>query len=284
MGTLSRARPAFSLIEFLIVVAILAMLIGLLLPAVQRVRVAAHRTRDLNNYKQIGLAFHAYASAHNDRLPVASLDSPFVQILPSLEHGNYYSELKAGNRRYSDDYIMKVYLSAADPTLINDKIRMGVASRAYNAQVFVGKEERMPDGGIRTIKPEGHLARSFPDGQSNTIVLTEHYAFGCRRTQFSWMHTLPAYTSPSIHITLRRSSFADEGDVVPGSEAAARLAFQVRPSLQECNPAVPQTPYLTGLMVGLGDGSVRILTPTISPPTFWSAVTPAGGEVLGPDW
>jgi hypothetical protein len=38
------------------------------------------------------------------------------------------------------------------------------------------------------------------------------------------------------------------------------------------------------LLVGLGDGSVRLVNPNVSAATFWTAVTPAGGEVLGPDW
>src|SRR6478736_4790708 len=91
-----RSRPGFTLIELLVVIAIIAVLIGVLLPAVQRVREPAARMTCQNNLKQIALASANYESA-NSKLAFGrnrvSRCGPLALFLPYMEQANIYNKI-----------------------------------------------------------------------------------------------------------------------------------------------------------------------------------------------
>jgi hypothetical protein len=105
----------------------------------------------------------------------------------------------------------------------------------------------------------------------------------CTALVFPWqpppMNLPPRGFQPAFAIAALANLGAPDA-IGPGSK------FQVRPTPFEgnCDPTRAATAHPGGILVGLADGSVRTLAPGISGATWWAAVTPSGGEVLGPDW
>jgi prepilin-type N-terminal cleavage/methylation domain-containing protein/prepilin-type processing-associated H-X9-DG protein len=195
-GPPARPRPrAFTLIELLVVIAIIALLIGLLLPAIQKVREAASRMRCSSNLKQCALGLHGYHDAHG-RFPAAveqtagRYTSLFVELLPHIEQDPLYRQwdfaTPLANATGRTATVLKTYLCPSHP---NADGLVTVGSGKYALTTYGGNGGTRPfppalspcDGvfyGTGTGYPQkygsgGITLLAISDGTSNTLLLGE---------------------------------------------------------------------------------------------------------------
>jgi hypothetical protein len=290
-------RTALSLLELLVAIAILAVLIALLVPAIQKVREVALRIKSQNNVKQVGSAVLIYADLHGGRMP--AVDRDFAAPQPNV-HQAAVTVLNSVNVGPGFDGIYPwnpVFLSPADPSAVaclSERDESGnVAGRptsySANAQVFARA---------------ARYQESVADGTSNTLFFAERYAdcflgttnYHAEGVGFAWNRAdLAAYGIPNnvypvpvpgqlSHPSRPGATFQVRPLWVPRPDDVQQLVNLVRfPPAGICDPTVPQTPHAGGMIVGVGDGSVRTVGSGVQPDIFWSLVTPNGGEVAN-DW
>src|SRR5262249_37793610 len=192
-----RLRKAFTLIELLVVIAIIAVLIGLLLPAVQKVREASARSQCANNLKQIGLACHGYHDAQQTLPPGYLATSAYVDgatdtapgwgwaafLLPHLEQDNVYRLLNLGQPLQSSPAIqtvLKVYLCPSDMPpqsafTVSDATKTTVCTAApssYAATVGSDASDVADETGLGVFYRNSRTKLTdIKDGTSHTVMV-----------------------------------------------------------------------------------------------------------------
>ena len=190
-----RPRPAFTLIELLVVIAIVAILMGLLLPAVQKVRDAAARLRCQNNLKQMGLAAHGHHDTRGQLPSGVAQPGPdgrttglFVELLPHLEQGAVAKRWNYSNAasNYGDEtsvaattiaiYVCPMADVTANPIRFGNDVR-GVVTYAGNAGTMAYPSFRATNDGLFGYSTAGALRTvrftDVTDGLTNTLLLGE---------------------------------------------------------------------------------------------------------------
>ncbi|NBO92312.1 MAG: DUF1559 domain-containing protein [Planctomycetia bacterium] len=204
-------RRAFTLIELLVVVAIFALLIALLLPAVQKVREIASRLSCANRFRQIGLALHQHAGTHGGRLPSLTDSTPgtmtthhhvsfFFLLLPYLEQDRLFQSFShtdpAGYYRKSPpglaSTVLSVYLCPADFSSEDKKTYYAQSTLSYMPPVpFVSHwtglyaTSNYAANGLVFRMNNADLPKTFSDGTSTTVVVAERYRL-CNGTNNLW--------------------------------------------------------------------------------------------------
>ena len=297
------ARRGVTLIEVLVAVAILAVLVGLLLGAVQKAREMALAAQNRNNLRQIILAVHQLADQRESTVPglmksnmpnvAAPTDNSILyRILPYV-HGPQ-GAIRAG---MNGDELMsalnpavKAYRNPADPSWDYDPANANTYAKcSYGGNILA------MDGYLS-------LVSSLPDGSSQTIAFGDRYynkggspTTGSEvLTNYSNIHGPPTLPDGSLFVCgSRRATFADAGwgDVLPVTDPATRvtrasvpgMTFQMHPRPEDADHRVLQASYSGGLTVALFDGSVRTVSPSVHETAFWALVTPAAGDIASLD-
>jgi len=314
----SRFR-GFTLIELLVVIAIIAILIGLLLPAVQKVREAAARMTCSNNVKQLGIATHSLSDTFGGLPPLCASDqnsvitnsgpynnatgfTVFHWLLPYIEQKSLYDKSNMNSQTniggpghgYASCYPIKTYLCPSEP-MPSGPLGYGMATSGngpatawsygnYAANYYVFGSPNAATAAAR-VQGSTSFPAGLPDGTSNVVFYTERYGTCGISGDVNGSSTYcPLWGDATSN--WRPVFCINNISKTPTSAGYNGCGmFQVQPkALNTCTNGLAQSPHTGGIMAGLGDGSVRFVTGSIATATWDQATDPRDGAPLNSDW